>query len=348
MSTFLGSGPLSDATGARVAAVMMKYEAPGDIGACPPGDVFGVPKVACNFADPDYQYPTHTAAAAWVSAATYHDTGSEHPHVAARIKAACEFHRLWGEWDRLEQTAKEAREKTAKQASVRRWALPAERKYPLDTPEQVKLAGDYFMRYADALTDADRRTFAAETAKAAHAVGWGGKSQDLQLLEAEGGLCRPAADPKIPFLARAKYASDKNLSDLAAALMKAAEAAGIDPVADAAVLRRIDKRAGWNYGNPIHETTGETVTAVRQKIASAARAASGNWYNVSDLRQLPTDLVTTTMGVGPVVSEPLLRGLLTDPTKAASFEQVLRDAGVRPVSTPPRRRVDWAAEAQSV
>lgn len=345
MSSFLGNGPMVDTTGARTAAVMIKFAAPADVRESHPDDVFTVPKVACNFADKDYQYPTHTAAAAWVSAAMYHETDSDHPRVAERIKAACDFHRLWGEWERLEQAAKNERTRVVKEASERRWALPAAKKYPLDTAEQVRQAGGYFSRHADAFSDADRKTFAHETAKAAYDLGWDGPEEDLYLLEAEGGLARPAADPQRPFLARAKYAADNRIQDLAAALVKAAEEAGNDPVEDAAILRRIDKRAGWDYGNPIRETTGETVSAVRKKIAAAAKAVSGNWYNVSDVAGVPAGFLSRALGVGPILSEPAFRRLLADPTKSAALEQILKDSGVRPVSSAPPQRVDWAALA---
>jgi hypothetical protein len=345
MNTFLGDGPMVDTTGARTASVMIKFAAPEDVRESHPDDVFAVPKVACNFADRDYHYPTHTAAAAWVSAAMYHATDSDHPYVAERIKAACDFHRLWGEWERLEKAAKEERTRVVKFAGVIRWALPAAQKYPLDTAEQVKQAAAYFARYADEFSDADRKTFAAETAKAAYNLGWTGRAEDLHLLEAEGGLCRPSADPKRPFLARAKYAADGKIMDLAAALVKAADEAGKDPVEDAAILRRIDKRAGWNYGNPIHETTGETVSAVRKKIASAAKAVSGNWYNVADIGRVPAGFLSQALGAGPVMSEPVFRRLLSDPTKSAAMEQILENHGVKPVSVAPRERTDWAALA---
>lgn len=347
-SSFLGAGPLADPTGARAAAVMTKYAAPEAVVECHPDDLFDVPKVAANFADRDYQYPTHTAAAAWVSAAAYHETGSDNEYVATRIKAACDFHRLWGEWDRLAGRAAQDRQKTTKSAAVTRWALPAAQKYPLDTPEQVKQAGAYFLRYAGEFSDADRRTFAAETAKAAHALGWAGDPHDLHRLEAEGGLCRPAADPKRPFLLRAKTAAENpSLSGLAAALLKAATEAGRDPVADAAALRKIDKRAGWNYDNPIAETTGETVSQVRAKVAAAAKAVSGNWYNVADAAAVPPAFLTAALGVGPIVAGPAVRALLADPVKSAAFEQILNDAGVRPVSAAPRARVDWGSLAHS-
>lgn len=204
------------------------------------------------------------------------------------------------------------------------------------------------MRYADEFTDEDRRTFAYETAKAAHVLGWGGTKADLWRLEAEGGLCRPVADPKRPFLLRAKQAAESpHLPGLAAALVQAAEAAGSDPTADAAILRRVDKRAGWNYGNPIAETVGETASQVREKVAAAAKAVSGNWYNVTDAAQIPATFLSSAFGTGPIVAEPVIRSLLSDPVKSASFEKVLNDAGIKPVSVAPRPRTNWAALAQS-
>lgn len=341
MSPFvLGDGPLADPTGVRVAAVFEKYAAPAAVLAAPPGDLFDRPVLRRDYADDGRQYPVHTKLAAWASAAAYHDAGSDHPEVGARIRRACDVHRLWGEWDRLKAAA--AADRAARAPRVTRWALPDRKKYPLDTAEQVKAAAAYFARYADRLPAADRKTYAGELVKAAAGTG-GLPPAALARLEAEAGLGRPAADPGLAFRTRAAAAVDPALK---AALLKAAAAAGgLDPLGAADLLRRVDRRVGWDAPDPLAQLVGETPTTAREKLAGVVEAATGNWYRLADLDRVPDATVAAVFGTGPVVSRDAKAGLLKAASTARAFEDVLRGHGVAPAERARRPRVDWAGLA---
>lgn len=343
---FLGTGPAADPTGGLAAGVMRKFAAPAKVLDADPGDLFGPPKVASNFADPGYQYPVHTPAAAWVSAAVYHQAGSDDPEVAERIKAACDDHRLWGEWDRLKAAA------APPPPPEPAWALPAVKKYPLGTAADVKQAATYFVTYADRLSTADRRTFAAETVKAAAAQAATLDPAVRDRLEAEAGLGYPA--PPAAWRAecekRAYMVKDTNgklaetLTKLAASYLDGVPVTE-DPVEAAATLRELDKVAGLDLTDPLRGLVAETPSSARAKLASAVRAASGNWYSLKDLDRVP-DQTAAELRPGPVVwSKEAKARLLEDGPTAGVFEQILVDHGAEPVARAPRPRVDWASLA---
>lgn len=313
---------------------------PEALAQAPPSDVFDVPPVAVNFADPGRQYPLHTKAAAWASAACYHASGSADEAAAARIEEACRFYRIGGEWDRLREAA------TAKKAAAPqgRYALPGRRLYPLDTPEQVKEALDYLGRHAAGL-GVDCREFAANTLKAAAELGGHYPLTALARAEAEAGLGRPAETAAEAFALRAKLARFEGRGELASELEKAASAPVTDPAEAAGVLRAVDRRCGWDLTDPMGLLCGATPSSARAELAGVVKAASGAWYARGDLEAVGDGVLSEAFGLPPVVSQETRLGLLADPVKGAAYEALLADAGVRPREQAARPRPDWAALA---
>lgn len=326
----MNAGPLADRTGYRALHLMQKYAAPAAIRAAEPTALDALPIIS-NFADRAQTYPLHTPAAAWASAAAYHDAGDTNVETGNRIKAACVEHRLRGEWERLQKAAAAAREAARIEPP---WALPEQKKYPLGTPGQIKAAVDYFARYADSLSVADRKTYAGALVKFAGAYA---NDETMSRWEAEAGLAQPAADPLLAFRMRAQLTSDPTLRD---ALTKVASVP--DPHEAAALLRRVDKRAGFNLSDPIIHLTGLTPTQARSKLAGLVKAASGNWYAAADLDRVPDALLQDLFGAPPIVSRRYREQLLA---KVAAFERVAEDHGVRPLERARRPRVDWASLA---
>lgn len=225
--------------------------------------------------------------------------------------------------------------------AARAYALPAARKYPLDLPEEVKAAADYFATYADRLGAADRREFAANLAARAGDLG-ALPPATMDRLQKEAGMGLHCFHG--PFEVRAELADRTGRPELADALRKAA-AEFTDPKAGpeaAAVLRDVDRRCGWDLPDPIDGLTPTTPASAREKLAGAVEAASGNWYRLEDLERVPPE-VSALYGLPPVASAEGYGRLLRS-KQAAAFEEVAADYGALPVERP-TRQVDWAGLA---
>jgi len=336
--TTLHPGPTADRTGVVTAGLMIKYAAPAAVRGEPVDAAVSPAPVAANFADPfgRREYPIHTPAAAWASAARYHDTGSDDPAVAARLKEACDRHRLFGEWDRL----KAARAEPAAPPPPAAYALPAAKKYPVDTAEQVKAAAAYFSSYADQFDPQDRREFAANTAKAAAAFPGAVDAPTLSRLQAEGGFGRLAKGWKTAFEVRARMAELTGEGALAAAIKAAAAAAPADPVAAVILLRRVDKAAGWAMTDPQEAVIDLTPAKAAEELKDAVRAADGTWYRKSALAAVPDATLCELFGAPPVASAAYREGLLKAADTSTRFREVLADHGVEPAAVP-KARPDW-------
>lgn len=342
MSSSLPPGPIADRTGAATAVMMVKFAAPAEVLAGDVSDLFSAAPLRVNFADAGRQFPVHTPSAAWASAAHYHAAGCDDPAVGGAIKSAFARHRLFGEWDRL---AEVARPKAEKSASAGRYAVPSANKYPIDTPELVKKAAEYFEAHADRFRDDERKEYALNLAKAA--ADFRGTLPDAQLyrLEAEGGMGRLSSGWKQAFDDRIKVATRENLPDLAKALTEAASVPPEDPTKAAQHLRRIDRVNRWELNDPLGVMIDLTPTKAAAELASVVKAADGSWYAKADLGAVPDDTVHHLFGTPPVLSAAGRAELLKSAASCGAFRAVLADHGVHPVEHAPRRRVDWAAEA---
>lgn len=366
--SFSGNGPYGDPTGYHVARVMEKFAAPTSVLDAPIDHLTTRPVVRNGYADDARTYPVHSPAAAWVSAAFYLESGAPDTKVAASIRDALTTYRLGREWARMEVL--EATERTAKEAAAapKRFALPAEKKYPIDTPEEIKRAAAYFMEHKDRFSGSNRRTFAAEVVKAA-----GDDSIRIDLdtawrLESEAGLGRLAPSWKRVFHSRIKLASLNGNADLTTVLEKEASAAPSDPVALAGMLREVDRACKWDLPDPLTELISDTPTTATEKLAGLVRSATGKWYAKAALDAIPDKLITdlfadapslsfidldTTDVRGqsarfglPVVSSAKKAELLMDPKFCDRLEAVLSDHDTQPVGQDPVK-TDWAALARS-
>lgn len=340
MTPFLSAGPKTDRTGAVTAGLMTKFAAPSAVSAAPVQSVHDAADVAANFADPfgRREYPIHSPASAWASAAFYHSTGSTDPEVAGRIKEACYRHRLFGEWERLEAAARPAAVKTAAASA---YALPAAGRYPIDTPEQIKSASDYFHVHAAAFPDADRREFARNTARAANRYPDLLPAERLHRLQAEAGLGRLSGSWKSAFEVRIRLAEIENQTDLASALKSASASPPEDTAAAAALLRRVDRVNGWRVADPLDVIVDLTPAKAAADLSTVVKSADGSWYRRADLARVPDSTVAVLFGAPPVASGEYRAGLLKSAETAKAFQAVLADHGVRPVREA-RARVDWA------
>lgn len=354
----LGPGPLKDPTWASVSVLLKKYEIPDRLLEKRASDLLAPPAIAGAFADRDRTYPIHTAAAAWASAAAYHDGRSTDLDVAKRIKDACDWFGISSEWDRLEKL----RPAEVQAPTTQKWALPDAARYPLDDERQVKAAVNYFNRYGARLPAGDRRTFAHSLVKVAGDHPTVLQGQQLWRLEAEAGLGQAHPDWRTEIDWRRKRALDRGDKGLAEALEKAAGDVKIDTGGNgrggvltremgtfrnagelAELLKQADRRYGWNHGEPIEGLVGETPSTARAKLAGTVKAASGDLYCLSDLDQVPDHVCADVAGMGLIVSRQAKAEKLAS---SADFERLVRKQGVQPIERA-RRRVDWKSLAAS-
>lgn len=337
---------------------MQKYAAPDRLLEKRASDLLERPTFAASYADTGRTYPIHTAPAAWVSAAAYHDTRSTDPDVGGRIKAALDWFGISSEWDRL--SALRPAEPAA--PTVTKWALPDAQRYPLDTGDQVKAAIDYFDRYKTRFSYDERRVFADSLVKCAsdHPALFPGRA--LWQLEAEAGLGLPHPSWRVEFDHRIKRARELGEQELADVLTKTANAVNYGGGGSASfgssvtmpagtfrnaaemsdLLTQLDKRFGWSSGNPMDGLVGETPSTAMAKLATVTKSAHGHWYRITDLDRVPDDLCREIAGLGPIVSRAAKVAMLA---KSASFERLVRAQGVDPVEHARRPRVNWETEA---
>ncbi len=364
MNSVQGSGPLADSTGAVATALMVKYAMPERLLDRPVQDLIAPVKIAGMFADAEHTYPVHTPAAAWTSAAAYHDSLATDPELGRVIKEACDWFGISSEWDRLSA----ARPPAPVPAPVAMWGLPASQKYPLDSDRQVKFAIEYYQKYANRLSPDDRRTFAGQLVKAASDKPHLLSGDNLWRMEAEAGLGLPAPGWKTELLYRAKAAKELGYEDLSEALQKIASdshevgGGGDSPNGNfssagsfrtagelADILGKIDlgmwgngEKASWGKSSALEGLVGDTPSTVRAKLAQVVQGSSGRWYSIADLDRVPDELCSRLGGLGPIVSR---RAKAEQLAKSASFERLVESQGIEPLQSRAVPKTDWLAEA---
>lgn len=337
---------LGDPTGARVASVMVKYAAPNDVLDASVDTLFDVPRLPCNFADRRMEYPIHSKTAAWASAAGYLDSGESDGEIANRIREAWTYHRIpTSEWARLAKIAADSRQTTP--AAVK-YALADDRKYPVDTAEQIETAASYFHKYANQFDPETRKKY-AHGLLSADTNGVLGLDTAARL-EAEAGLAAPNLNWVEEFDKRAFMSPDPMLKDALTNVVTQIKAAGFDngrfhaagEIAD--LLRQVDRRMGWDFPDPLLGLTGETPSTARAKLAKAVDGATGDWYAVEDLDRLPDTDFSAIVGGTPIVSRTAKVAALRDPKLGPLVATALEDYGVRPISKA-RPKTAWAEVA---
>lgn len=320
--------------------MMEKYSAPDSVLDAPVASLSTQPALRGAYADDARVYPIHTPAAAWVSAAYFLDNGSGNAKVAAEIKAALLRHRMWDEWERLAEAADMNRRIKSAAAATTRFALPDQRRYPLDTPDDVARAVDYFDKYASAFDAAERKTYARSVVEAIKSAGLAAADDTMWRLEAEAGLGRLSKSWRAAVTVRTKLAADS--PEVVDALDKAAAFPPPDPLELVCALRELDKVAGWDLPDPLTAVIDETPTSAARKLASVVRAASGRWYSVGDVGAVPEAEIDLLVAPVTVASGEKRAALLADPTTCPAFEALLVDRGVAHVWQD-RERPDWQA-----
>jgi hypothetical protein len=326
--------------GARTAIALARLGAPPEVKAAAAAQMpewTNLPPVC--YADEGRSYPVHTPLAALVSAACYVVSGAADTVAEARIKRACARHGLPGVWAEFAKRAAEA----AGPAEPGRYALPDQKRYPIDTPERVKRAAAYLAEYGPAFSDAERRTF-AENLLAADA----GVLAPVErgAVEHAAGLGRPAVPLAQVFSPRKAAAAGRPELLRCLERLETAVAGGGCVYKAAAVLERVDRAMGWRFRAPGPLLTGLTPTAAKTAAAEFVRAPSGDWYRAADLTAVPASALVAGYATPPVVSKEARVRLLEK--YGAAFQDFLAGFGVNPVrpAAAGRPRADWDALAQ--
>lgn len=342
MSDVRGLGPVADKTGIRAAAAMGAAGAPLAVKRAAAEQVAewtDLPAVC--YADAARTYPVHKAAAVVVSAATYAAGGDTDLDVLHRIKSAA---RTFGVRDQVDQTMKLAKQAPA--TSPVRYADQENKKYPLDTPAQVKSAAAYIEQHATVLG-------ATRTQKMACAVLEAGRQllpgETVAQLEKQAGFGIPLSIDRVfqPRKSAAMNGGHKEIFDALHQLEKIARNGGVGTSARVVtVLRQIDKRAGWSFADPAEDLTGGTPSMAAKAAGEHVVAPSGAWYRKDDLAKIPSSKLNDAYGVGPIVPVAKRAEMLQE--YGTAFESFLDSHDVKPVRAAPRKRPTLESTAKGV
>jgi hypothetical protein len=375
--------PTRDATGAAFHRADTLYTAPGYVKAAAADQLAGRADLPAHaFAEPaTRQFPMHTPAATWFSAALLHDQRDQFPpeqfaRLNRSLGKAAAYWGIDGDVGRAAAKAAALRQDDLASRPDDDFALVAAddgrklREYPLRNPVEVKIAAAWLLEHRDRFPLGDRRLIAGRVLDKAAATGVDLGADAVPLERAAGrGLCRPK-DAALLLRSRAILIK-KSDAEVAAGLEEHAcrlEASGppvlppleaiklahlIDAVDTAHNLRRL-------YGHDL-ERADDVLAAVTVKDASAypgrlVRASDGAVYDTEALARLKVARLRA-VGGDTLAAWFSDDGLLLDLEKAAAalptldrdeldaFRHVCREAGIEPVAheEPDRPRLDFAA-----
>jgi hypothetical protein len=314
-----------DLSGQEKHRLFTLYNAPAFVKSAEEVLIHGDEQLAPNeYADPLRKlYPCHTKAAVWTSAAFFYDCQNELPPMRAatiedKLLKAAEIFGIQNEVATIKTQIKDAKVDDLSQLPNEKFAYvttdatgQATREYPLRNAIEVKKAAEYLMQYRDDMPWTMRNTFATNVLRAAEEFGAaiGDVRDDLEKT-AGFGLCS-ASDVVGALKQRARAAKlNSDVQDLTDGLEKLAEL--INNNKNSMLQRQhmlveflddVDRRANWTTRyNSDFSRPEDIIFGVTEKSASelASRLIgspfTGNYYQLSDLEQLPLNKLSEVMG----------------------------------------------------
>jgi hypothetical protein len=314
-----------DLSGQEKHRLFTLYNAPAFVKSAEEVLIHGDEQLAPNeYADPLRKlYPCHTKAAVWTSAAFFYDCQNELPPMRAatiedKLLKAAEIFGIQNEVATIKTQIKDAKVDDLSQLPNEKFAYvttdatgQATREYPLRNAIEVKKAAEYLMQYRDDMPWTMRNTFATNVLRAAEEFGAaiGDVRDDLEKT-AGFGLCS-ASDVVSALKQRARAAKlNSDVQDLTDGLEKLAEL--INNNKNSMLQRQhmlveflddVDRRANWTTRyNSDFSRPEDIIFGVTEKSASelASRLIgspfTGNYYQLSDLEQLPLNKLSEVMG----------------------------------------------------
>ncbi|MFA5571865.1 MAG: hypothetical protein WDA42_02055 [Candidatus Bathyarchaeia archaeon] len=314
-----------DLSGQEKHRLFTLYNAPAFVKTAAEVLIHGDEQLAPNeYADPLRKlYPCHTKAAVWTSAAFFYDCQNELPPMRAatiedKLLKAAEIFGIRREVATIKQQIKDAQVDDLSQLPNEKFAYvvtnedgQSTREYPLRNALEVKKAAEYLMQYRDDMPWAMRNTFATNVLRAAEEFGAGINDVRDELEKTAGfGLCS-ASDVVNALKQRARAARlNSDMQDLTEGLEKLAELINNNK---SSMLQRqhmlveflddVDRRANWTTRyNSDFSRPEEVIFGVTEKSAAALASRligspfTGNYYQLSDLEQLPLNKLAEVMG----------------------------------------------------
>ncbi len=312
------------------------------------------------------QFPCHNAASTWLSAAYFYEKKAEfHPKEAARIETRLDH---YVDYWRIRPAVEALRAKHAEYTKSADDKLPdsayawvwvgengfKERRLPLRSAAEVKLAADYLHQYADRFDFKTRNAMAKKIVTKAAAVG-AGLGERREWLEKSAGM--GVGDPKAIVAMiedRAKLATTN--TGFRQGIMKLAEVvrttprAALHPAALADLchtVEQIDRTLGIfnKYAATLPRPEDVIFSATFTKAASAltetCALTSGKAYRREQFAKLALDDVKALFG--DEFAEQVKRGFDVDPEKMAELahtlprgdaellDRMMADCGLHPV-----------------
>jgi hypothetical protein len=311
------------------------------------------------------QFPCHNAASTWVSAAYFFDKRAEfHPKDAARIEARLDH---YVDYWRIRPAVETLRTKHAEYTKSAADGLPdsayayvwvtgtglKERRLPLTSAVEVKLAADYLHDYADRFDFKTRNTMAGKIMAKAAALG-AGLGERREWLEKTAGL--GVGDPKAIVAMiedRAKLATQP---EFRRGILKLAEVVRTTPrsalapatLADLChTVEQIDRTLGV-YGKyaatiprPEDVIFAATFSKAAAELNETCALTSGNAYRKEQFSKLALDDLRALFGDD--FAEQVKSGFAVDGEKLAElahtlprgdaelFDRMMSDCGLHPV-----------------
>jgi hypothetical protein len=276
------------------------------------------------YADPNRrEFPCHTKAACWLSAAFLASSGmvQEEPNRYDRVKGAllklAAVHNVLGDVEsalglrEVEKTAAVQGDRDEDYALVTSLADgSAVRRYRISNPSEVKAAAAYLTRHRDGLPYADRRVMAGRILAKAAALKVALDPDAVEALDRQAGLATGTASAAAQELRRRadcmvsrepKLAAE--LNDAAADCLAFPEKARAKMAGLAEALDALDREYGLTvlYDNGGWRRPEDVLLGVTEKVASEfldshCRLMTGNVYAVNDFHRLDPGAVGAVFG----------------------------------------------------
>jgi hypothetical protein len=358
-----------DLNGQSIYRITQLYSPPPFVKAASTADICGSDGMSPNsYADVTMrQFPCHTPAATWMSAAFFAENqdqiGPRAPLIAHRIKEAANYFKI-------AEPIKELQEKVAA-ANTPEDRLAdedfafvfsdreghKERRCPLNTSLNVKAAADWLSQFRDELPYPDRRNTAEKILEAATKYG-ADVSAHRDMLERMSGLGICSAKHAAAFVrTRIRAAGNTHQpSDVQEQMEKFASHIEREPHSIhhyhilnelATFIDNFDRAIGIKYAGTGFERPEDVLFAVTEKLANDEASTmignhlTGNFYKKSDLQRVPVNDLADALGndFAKAIStanawidtEKLARIVPTLPRGDAElFDAVAANAGIEP------------------
>ncbi len=309
-----------------------KYMAPDFVKGASDNELYGYKLPVVMYADSEKSFPVHTPAATWLSAAFCLEGRGEKTATAVKIKSAMGKFGMHGLWDAMEKFAVENRSPLPDKI----YALPEQKKYPINDENQIKKACEYLFKYSDDFELEDRQTFAKNLLNALDSKNIKLANDFRHKVEIAAGLgssAESAVDVVNDYVNRLRRIG---YSDVAEHVVKAAQAVdsgSLDTSSFADTVKSIgyklhDAKVA-DFVDRLNVMTPVKKAELEQKIAISP---TGRVYLKDELDKIDDNLLIKAFGTNPIMTSEKRASLLEKYGEV--MEDILLANGIKPFHDP--------------